>query len=295
MRYIDKTDNEPEAFQQWKVQMADLLQKFYNDPKVTSQRLWRILDRQNPLFNKKKLRAHLLQEQAHLCCYCGRRINRYINNTVIDHLLPKSKFKEKTYEYTNLLLSCMGGSRNIIHRLKKGETLESVARDYGLAQNALEQINVSEHQVDVLEASYDLNDLKAGDQLIVILKSSGSRQHCDAKKRDYIIPIHPLKADCSQHFRYNALDGRMKEQNQAAKASIDNLGLNSNPHLLQQRKNVINEAYHKLQELVNLFGTDKEKFNLIRKKMIRQYEEPNQKTGKLPPFAFVTAAVLKQE
>ena len=294
MRYINKNDNEPEAFKQWKIQMADVLEKLYRNKKVASQRIWRLLDRQNRLFNKKKLRAHLIEEQGHLCCYCGRRVSLRSNHTVIDHLLPKSKYKEKTYDYANLLLSCMGGSRHIIHFLQNGESLESVAQDYGIRPEALKQINVSEHQVEVLEESYDLSNLKEGDRLIVILKANGTRQHCDAKKRDLVLPVHPLRQDCASHFRYRALDGRIEELNEDAGESIANLGLNANPYLLQQRKNVITEAYHKLQQLLQLFGGDKEKFNQARQRLLRQYEVPNPKTGKLPPFAFVTAAILRE-
>ena len=105
----------------------------------------------------------------------------------------------------------MGGSRHIIHFLKNGETLDSVARDYGIRPELLKQINVSEHQVEVLEDTFDLANLQEGDRLIVILKANGTRQHCDAKKRDQILPVHPLRTDCASHFRYHPLDGRMEE------------------------------------------------------------------------------------
>lgn len=294
MRYIDKTGKEPEAFRQWKEENKDILEKLYGDTSITTKRLWRLIDRQNGVFNKKALRTSLLKEQGYICCYCGRRILDHPSQSVIDHLLPKSRFKEKTYDYDNLLASCVGGSRNLIHILQEGETLDSIARDYGVSLEDLEKINVSQNQVDVLRKIYELDQLKAGDQIIIILKSNGARQHCDSKKRNHILPVHPLLPDCEEKFRFQILDGSVEEVDEEAKYSIEKLGLNANPFLVQQRKRVIDEAYRKLEALLKVLGTDKFAFNAAREKLLLQYLQPNEETGMLPPFSFVTATILKK-
>ncbi len=293
MRYINKADKEPDAFQQWKEDIKEELERLLANPDTPSRRIWRLLDRKSGVYNKKMLRAHLIEEQGYLCCYCGRRITLNKNNTVIDHLFPKSKFRDRTYDYENLLLSCTGGSRNIVHVLREDESLESVAIDYGVPMSRLQLINVSQNQVEVMEKTYDLTNLKSGDKIIIILKADRSRQHCDTKKRESILPIHPLQPDCESHFKYDALDGRIVQTSEAVAEAVSILGLNANPFIVQQRKNTLDEAYNKLKAIIEAIGpNDKEQFNKLRKKLLRRYQKPNGKTGRLPAFAFVTKAVL---
>ena len=59
---------------------------------------------------KEDLRAHLIDEQGGICCYCGKRILPDCHS-VIEHLLPKGlkQYQHLQLAYSNLLCSCDGG------------------------------------------------------------------------------------------------------------------------------------------------------------------------------------------
>lgn len=97
MKYIVKNE-EPKAFSDWK--------------KEESRDRWG--EFQNPL--KSEVRDALVEEQGYICCYCGTRV-RKDHNTVIEHLKPKDKglYPELMFEYNNMIASCPGGQKDIIH------------------------------------------------------------------------------------------------------------------------------------------------------------------------------------
>lgn len=294
MRYINKKDNEPEGFLQWKRDKAEELERLYQNASVTTKKVWRLLDRQRGAYNKKQLRGHLLEEQGHICCYCGRRLTSHPSNSVIDHLFPKSKYIRRTYDYDNLVLSCVGGSRHLVHILREGETLLSISEDYAIPVSDIEEINVTENQLEILRETYDLDKLEVGDRLIIMMKIKGPHQHCDSKKGNHELLIHPLQPDVEHHFSYETYTGKVKETTVEVKDVVRKLGLNSNAYLVQQRKRTIDDAYGKIQELMNLFGQDLEAFKKAQQKILQLYERPDPKTGKLPAFSFVTATIMRK-
>ncbi len=118
MRHIKKGP-EPEPFSQWKD----------NNRALTV--MWEDLATDA----KQSLRDALLSEQSHICCYCGKRIKRSNGEIeansdekeekgiVIEHLKPRSAFAAQTFDYTNLLASCLGGEKDtpprVLHCDKK--------------------------------------------------------------------------------------------------------------------------------------------------------------------------------
>ncbi len=50
----------------------------------------------------------LIQEQCGLCCYCESLVNS--GDGHIEHLEPRKKNQKRTYDYTNLAISCNGGN-----------------------------------------------------------------------------------------------------------------------------------------------------------------------------------------
>ena len=291
MRYIKKKDNEPEDLKVWRVEVKEDFEHLVQ--KGNTRKLWNLMKNVRGTYSKSRLRAHLIKEQNYICCYCGQRITLNKNNTVLEHLMPKAKYRNLVYDYDNILLSCTGGSRNIIHKLEPGESIDSVAKTYGVTREYLEAINVEEAQIKHLRKKYDLENIKEGDRLIIIQKVKGGEQHCDTKKRGHELLIHPLQADCEHQFRYNSFNGHIREISLEVKDTIKKLGLNNNTYLVQQRKRTIDAAYLKLSALLEQYGKDKEQFHQARKKLVERYEKPDPETGMLPPFAFVTKAVLK--
>lgn len=74
---------------------------------------------QNPM--KRDLWHALLREQGHTCCYCGIRIaygpepptlteteEPDAEGSHIEHILPREHYKEHTFVYENLAISCQG-------------------------------------------------------------------------------------------------------------------------------------------------------------------------------------------
>jgi uncharacterized protein (TIGR02646 family) len=59
--------------------------------------------------NKKELKDNLLAIQNGLCAYCEIRLDDEIGNH-LEHIEPKSKNPDKTFEYTNIVYSCITDS-----------------------------------------------------------------------------------------------------------------------------------------------------------------------------------------
>jgi len=58
---------------------------------------------QNP--QKRDLHLSLLNEQGHLCCYCGRRIGP--EDSHVEHFRPQELFQTLELDYENLHASCI--------------------------------------------------------------------------------------------------------------------------------------------------------------------------------------------
>lgn len=100
MKYIAKK-NEPELFHRWK-----------NKKNPNWLPTWDNLDTDI----KQSLHRSLIEEQGHICCYCGKRISE--PDSHIEHLRPQSKYPDLSLDYRNLLASCQGisnqnGQKNI--------------------------------------------------------------------------------------------------------------------------------------------------------------------------------------
>ncbi len=58
----------------------------------------------------KEVKESLLDEQGYICCYCCRQI-QYASSQ-IEHIYPKSDYKEIDLDYDNLLTCCDGGKKD---------------------------------------------------------------------------------------------------------------------------------------------------------------------------------------
>ncbi|AQQ08446.1 hypothetical protein L21SP3_00222 [Sedimentisphaera cyanobacteriorum] len=55
----------------------------------------------------RNLKNSLSQEQKGNCCYCEKKNDcQNSRDSHVEHLLPRSKYPQKTFAYDNLLLSC---------------------------------------------------------------------------------------------------------------------------------------------------------------------------------------------
>ncbi len=88
MKHIQK-GQEPEKFSQWKQRMPKEKRPDFSK--------WRHK-------SKKAVKAALMQEQGHICCYCECEL--LYDDSHIEHFRPKSDPTVDPYDFTNLLCSC---------------------------------------------------------------------------------------------------------------------------------------------------------------------------------------------
>ncbi|EAY30442.1 HNH endonuclease family protein [Microscilla marina] len=262
MKYINKQAS-PQKFEDWKKK---------NNPTA-----W-----QPPGFLKK----YLLEEQGYICCYCGMRIfdNHY---TPIEHLLPKDKDKypEKMYEYSNLFASCNGDQKNITHVCEADDTWEVIMQKYHTNKEVLYAMNFAEKPHKKINPYTDL--LQKGDSVIVQVVSSPKKLHCDAKKSNKEIAIHPKMTNCESYFVYD-YGGAIKAKdanNKNVTDTIEILGLD-----VEKLKKLRREAIED-----RLIDIDAEGFSIQELELlIKGFGEKNDK-GEFDVFCQVIVAILEDE
>ncbi|MCO6492726.1 MAG: TIGR02646 family protein [Phaeodactylibacter sp.] len=106
MKHIVKSDNPPDFLENWLRRRS-------------KQLIGRSGNEQWNLFKKnrahQKLQVLLAEEQGYVCAYCNRQIHSGIpeddEQSRIDHLQPKGRFPDQTFNYQNLVSSCHGNER----------------------------------------------------------------------------------------------------------------------------------------------------------------------------------------
>lgn len=65
-------------------------------------------DWEKPIFDgiKTKVRNNLRPKQKNKCCYCKKELGHDIKEVDIEHIIPKSEYRDFTFETINLALSC---------------------------------------------------------------------------------------------------------------------------------------------------------------------------------------------
>ncbi len=269
MKYIEK-NVEPEEFAKWREQEED--------------KTWRNF--KNPL--KNIVRDSLIGEQGSICCYCGKCIHKD-HNTTIEHLKPRSKYPNDIFNYDNLLASCAGGGKDIVHVVEdKKDLLEWIADKYGKSHDEILSLN----------REIDFDNIRSR-QRIVIEKKAEQRPedlHCDTRKDDSEIGITPLMRDCEEFFRYKSHDGEMtSNHSQEATDAIQILGLNSK-HCKDSRKGVIDGVTSAVESIIKLLAStgDFTKSNLQSRidKLADGFNTRNGK-GQYTPYCFVCVSYLK--
>lgn len=288
MRYITKNKT-PEAFDKWLEKHQSTLELLYKDTQISGDVVWKYMNNHREIYQKRTLKIALLQEQGYICCYCGRKI--YDDHTTsIEHLKPKSKNKHLTYDYSNLLASCSGGTVYFIHQVKVDETLLSIAKMYNVSEEYLEEVWVNDAFLKRYGKEADIENLQVGDRVIIISKFDKKEQHCDPKKGNNTIHITPLQIDCNKHFIFEKDTGKIVETDQN-RETIEVLGLNDNSFLNLLRKDRIEAAMRLRTLFVDKFRHDKTQLLTNLKKVINNLNTG--KEGHLQPFVFVTTSILE--
>jgi len=209
-------------------------------------------------------------------------------NTVIEHLKPRKNGQEDKFNYDNLLASCPGGAKYIIHTdIKDNDTLENIAKYYG----------VPEEEVRSLNPDVDFSDSNLPSRIRILKKADRRPEdlHCDTRKGGNEIPITPLMPDCEDFFQYRKSDGEMfSSDSEEAGETIRILGLNVGI-CKKRRKGVLDGVVNVIKfiqsELLSRKLT-KENFRSEIEKLITRYTQKNEQ-GEFEPYCFVCVSYLR--
>lgn len=288
MRYIHKPKNAllPVEFTKWLTSNKKKIEDDIADENVKGAELWAFFRNDgNTAYNA--LKNHIVKEQGCICCYCGQRIEND-RHTAIEHLQPKSCYKNKTFNYKNLIASCRGGSVDKIHIVQKGETLLSIEENYEVDIEHLMDVYVNTDELKIFRKKYDLENLSVNDRIVIIPLVDKKSQHCDIKKGGKKeIDIHPLQDNCADYFSYNSLDGKIFPTNDNEK-TVCTLGLNNNRYINQLRKKTIDSAFLIKTNLIEEFGHSRALFAENLQNIINNLDDLNRlPNNKLEAFVFV--------
>lgn len=168
MRYFKK-DGAPPIYQQWLNENQTVIESWVQNPNKTGDHLWSELGKTfgvvretdiDPKQFKKTLEYALFKEQNGLCCYCGNKLTETWSDVQkvemeadeplnenkitpfipysIEHFESENHFKEKTFDYENLMLCCKESSRVKAYIVGKSykkqqiENFEDVAKLVGV-------------------------------------------------------------------------------------------------------------------------------------------------------------------
>lgn len=252
----------------------------------------------NLMTDKKELKKHLLQEQGFVCCYCGRRIFND-HNTQIEHLDAKHSFenRHKIYDYDNLMASCYGSSKGVIHIVENNQDIAELARVYGIAPKYLTEVLIDKAKYEEIKEKNESGRLnvKVGDKVVIIKASDDKKhQHCGQRKDDKNVELHPLIEDCEKYIFYKQNKGGVILESEQYQTSIDILGLNDNEVLNSQRGFMVKEALGLRTKIIR--ANDREKFMKAalnpNKKNAFQTEEEENAVYYRKPFWFIQKAVF---
>lgn len=277
--------------------------------------IWKVMT------SKSDLKRFLVLEQGFVCCYCGQRI--FTNEkTPIEHLQAKSIFKNKIYEYDNLMASCSGNSivikhivENVIEEGKSDEEFKKIIefykKEYDISEEDILKLYVNDTDYKLVMKQggreFDIEKLKKGDVILIYIpnKQNTHQRHCDTRKGAQSIEVHPLQEDCQEQFIYtyddlDTLIDAKSEDDEQAKNTIDILGLNANPFINRQRKSIVAKTLLVRNRIMN---SNRNQMAALLKQAIQFYStNSNKHAPKLdevdadfykPAFWFVSVAVLK--
>jgi hypothetical protein len=215
MKYIRKL-RPPQSFIDWFEANNAHLQATC----ATGDEIWSRLDRTV----KKDLNDALLQEQGHICAYCGTRIGKKelllteiseeeLLTFCIEHFLRKGddNYKRLTLEYSNLLGCCKisqleGVFQTIPFPIETQPHLKTLNDIADYLNVTIEHLKKNSRVLRKVNETADLdainNQKPEGHKITISYKAN--IHHCDDTKFDRTDAIvNPItEVNCEQYFRY---------------------------------------------------------------------------------------------
>jgi len=129
VRFIKKTDS------------PDFFEKEKNTFPLTEESSWK--DFRNPC--KTKFKKFLVEEQNGLCVYC--ECDLALTSSHIEHIKPRSKYKQLKFNYKNLTVSCDGSflcHESLVNKQSCGHRKDDLYIEE-LFLNPTEQLDIEEY------------------------------------------------------------------------------------------------------------------------------------------------------
>jgi uncharacterized protein (TIGR02646 family) len=245
---------------------------------------------------KQNLRESLAIEQGYICCYCGRNIVKDTKGkinlmpTSIEHFLPKSIYREKTFDYTNLLLSCNGKGDYINLITKENETIENISKLKNIKIKTLKKNNPHLNKYNNSEI------LPKGISLKIRINRT-----CDEAKNNKEINLNPTdKLNLCEDILIYESSGEIKTKTEYSK-DINILNLNSD-ELKNSRKEKWKAIEKQYNDLVTYFRIQKiDPKSLINnlesfiKKLLQDIDNKISNNESIEEFIFVKIFYFKEQ
>lgn len=170
--------------------------------------------------DKENVRASLLAEQGHICCYCMKRIpetNVMPPGSKIEHFLCQDEHPQEELNYNNMLLACLGNEGFSEHLLtcdtRKGKTKFSInpsSRERNIEDLIKYKPNGEIYSSDVtlnaeLESILNLNVKALKDNRRVIYEEVQNRIRIEGnRRRNRAVRIRFLEKEKAKHLAQNA-------------------------------------------------------------------------------------------
>ena len=317
MRYFDKQAADSLLiFNEWKTENEEIIQEWIENPEKTGDNLWEELGKTfsveketdiDPSVVRHDLETTLFEEQHGLCCYCGNAIERIrdakneswiYRHRAIEHFEPKNRFKNKTFDYNNLMLCCKESQRLTIFevgRAYKGtriQNFEDVAKYVNLPQSVI--------KAHPKNSDISKRQLRNDDKIYV-----PNPPHCDDEKSKFdnqeahialVNPSQDVELIEKLTFLEDGTIGyrdseTLKEE--VIEHTFTVLGLNCTTLKERRKEKWLNTYVNYYGETGMLLGIqDKETLNNILEKLIEGKVQPDE-DSLLEPFYFVEIAFLK--
>jgi len=134
---------------------------------------------------KVKIKAHLLAKTAHCCCYCRRSMHQWHGLTIdIEHVLPKGRFPQHTFNITNLSVSCKRCNMGIKREDTSFYTGPAGANPFISVHYQIIHPNLDNPKAHLLFASAQVNDKSVIKYRVVNGSQKGNETYTYFKLKD---------------------------------------------------------------------------------------------------------------
>lgn len=275
MKPIRKTIR-PKNYDSWKSSHKADIATWIANTSLSGTDIWKKIS--HLAYNDLKLT--LLRQQGYVCCYCGSPVDE--KQLEIEHLAPKSRYRNQIFDYENLYGSCFGGYGEEFYFVKQdGESVEDVARKYAVKIDTIEKYSSGKDVYLPLQAD---EILQKGYKLrISPIKND---KHCGNKKGGKEITFNLGDKNLSKFFDYQS-DGEVKITSLSPSGTDDSINdiLNLNESMLVNRRKTIIQGFSEWFSALSSMGLSKTDFLLMIETRKSDYEKKDK--DKFKPYYFV--------